>query len=65
MFIMPFQNHKLRQWLNPLSANRTKWSNTLKQFAGKLLTNCLSVFDYFIWLALKVLNIQVVCCKSV
>ena len=25
--------------LNPLSANPTKWSNTLKQFVGKLLTN--------------------------
>ena len=35
--------------LNPLSANPTKWSNTLKQF----LTNCLSVFDHFMNLALK------------
>ena len=31
---------------NPLSANPTKWSNTLKQFV-------LSVFDYFVGLALK------------
>ena len=31
---------------NPLSANPTKWSNTLKQFVGKLSTNCLSVFDH-------------------
>ena len=31
--------------LNPLSANPTEWSNTLKQFVGKLPTNCLSVFD--------------------
>ena len=30
-------------FLNPLSANITKWSNTLKQFVGKLPTNCLSV----------------------
>ena len=30
---------------NPLSANPTKWSNTLKQFVGKLLTNCLSVLN--------------------
>ena len=29
--------------LNPLSANPTKWSNTLKQFVGNLPTNCLSV----------------------
>ena len=36
-----------------LSANPTKWSNTLKQFVGKLLTNCLSVFDHFVGLALK------------
>ena len=34
--------------INPLSANFTKWSNTLKQFVGKL-----SVFDYFVGLALK------------
>ena len=32
--------------LNPLSANPTKWSNTLKQFV-------LSVFDHFVKLALK------------
>ena len=39
--------------LNPLSANFTKWSNTLKQFVGNLPTNCLSVFDHFVGLALK------------
>ena len=38
---------------NPLSANPTKWSNTLKQFVGKKPTNCLSVFDHFVKLALK------------
>ena len=38
---------------NPLSANCTKWSNTLKQFVGKLPTNCLSLFDHFVKLALK------------
>ena len=42
--------------VNPLSANFTKWSNTLKQVAGKLPTNCLSVFDHFVGLALKGLN---------
>ena len=31
----------------------TKWSNTLRQFVGKLSTNCLSVFDRFVGLALK------------
>ena len=40
--------------LNPLSANPTKWSNTLKQFAGKFPTNCLSVFDHFVTLAYNV-----------
>ena len=40
-------------WFNPLSANFTKWSNTLKRFVGKLLTNCLSVFDHFVGLVLK------------
>ena len=35
------------QIINPLSANPTKWSNTLK---------LLSVFDHFVGLALKGLN---------
>ena len=39
--------------LNSLSANLEKWSNTLKQFVGNLPTNCLSVFDRFMNLALK------------
>ena len=34
--------------VNPLSTNPTKWSNTLKQFVDKLLTNCLSAFDHFV-----------------
>ena len=41
---------------NPLSANPTKWSNTLKQFVCNLPTNCLSAFDHFVKLALKGLN---------
>ena len=40
-------------YLNPLSANPIKWLNTLKQFVGRLLTNCLSVFGHFVNLALK------------
>ena len=39
--------------VNPLSAKLTKWPNTLKQFVGNLPTNCLSVFDHFVGLALK------------
>ena len=39
--------------INPLSANPTNWSNTLKQFVSKLPTNCVSVFDLFVKLALK------------
>ena len=43
-----------KRFINPLSANNTKWwSNTLKQFIGKLPTNCLNVFDHFVGLALK------------
>ena len=42
---------------SPFSANPTKWSNTLKQFVGKLPTNCLSAFDQFVLLAVKVLNL--------
>ena len=41
------------QCINPLSANPTKWSNTLKQFDGKLPMNCLSVFDHFVGLELN------------
>ena len=38
---------------NPVRANPAKSSNTLKQFVGELPTNCLSVFDRFVGLALK------------
>ena len=38
---------------NPLSANFTKWSNTLKQFVGNLPTNYLSVIGHFVGLTLK------------
>ena len=44
--------------LNSLSASPTKWSNTLKQFVGNLPTNCLSVFDHFVKLALKGLRLS-------
>ena len=43
---------------NPLSAKPTKWSNTFKQFVGKLPTNYLSVFHHFVKLALKGLTIS-------
>ena len=39
--------------LNSLSANPTKWSNTLKQFVEDLPTNCSSVFDHFEGLTLE------------
>ena len=42
---------------NPLSANFTKWSNTLKQFVGKLRANCFSLFDHFVGLGIKGLRI--------
>ena len=35
------------------AANPLKWSNTLKQFVRKVPTNCLSMFDHFVGLALK------------
>ena len=35
---------------NPLSANPSKWSNTLKQFVGN---SCFSVFAHFVGLALE------------
>ena len=42
--------------INPLNANPTKWPKTLKQFVDKLPTNCLSVFDHFVGLAIKGLS---------
>ena len=48
---------KSQQMFNPLSANPTKWSNTLKQFIGNLPTNCLSVFGHFVGLVLKGLKL--------
>ena len=36
--------HRAQDFHSPLSANITKWSNTLKQFVG-MPTNCLSMFD--------------------
>ena len=48
----------LKYILNPLSANPTKWSNTLKQFVANLPTDCLSVFDHFMNLALKRLRLR-------
>ena len=43
---------------NPLSANPTKWSNTLKQLVGKLPANCLSAFNHYVRLVLKKLNLK-------
>ena len=48
-----YLGHSWQNTFNPLSAKFMKWSNTLKQFVGKLPTNCLSVFDHFVGLALK------------
>ena len=45
--------------LNPLSASPTKWSNTLKQFVGNSPTNCFSVFDHFVGLALKGYDLKI------
>ena len=38
---------------NPLTASPTKWSNTLKQFAGSSRRIVLSVFVHFVGLALE------------
>ena len=34
--------------INPLSANPTKWSNTLKQFVGNLPISCLIWYNQYI-----------------
>ena len=57
-FRKPSERHSLVLIVNPLNANFTKWSNTLKQFVGNLPTNCLSVFDHIVGLVLKLLNMS-------
>ena len=54
-FLKSILNSYRSQFDNLLSANPTKWSNTLKQFAdeSKLPTNCLGVFDHFMGLVIK------------
>ena len=51
--------------INPLSANPTKWPNTLKQIVGRLPTNCLSVFGHFVNLALKGLIWMWICVLNI
>ena len=54
-------------FFNPLSANPTKSSDTLKQFVGNLPRNRLSVFGHFMVLALKRLRfiVRKKCCLEV
>ena len=56
LFFCQYSFDILAVYFNPSSANPTKWSNTLKQVIVKLPSNCLSVFDHFVGLALKGLN---------
>ena len=51
-------NKSLKGIFNPLSANPTEWSNTLKRFVGNLPTNYLTVCGHFVGLALKRLNLH-------
>ena len=51
---IPILTYIYTHTFNPLSVNPTKWSNTFKQFVGKLQMNSLSVFDHFLGLVLKV-----------
>ena len=53
LFNMSVTNVCAILFFNPLRANPIKWSKVLKQFVDKLPTSCLSVFDRFVWLALK------------
>ena len=54
--LISLSTYKTKCIFNSLCANFTKWSNTLKQFIGKLPTNCFSVFGHFVRLVLKELN---------
>ena len=51
--IRPHVPEDIIRVFNPLNAKFTKWPNTLKQFIGRLPTNCLSVFGHFVGLAFK------------
>ena len=62
MYIIVDKNNLIQNYLSfyslcgfkILSANPTKWSDTIKQFFVSLLTNCFwRVFDHFLGLALK------------
>ena len=53
------QGSNLTIFLTFLSANLTKWSNTPKQFVGKLLAICLIMFDHFVGLMLKGLSLTI------
>ena len=59
MEIILIKNYLFPYILKPLNTNPKKWSNTLKQFVGNLPTNCLSVFDHFVKLALKGLTLPI------
>ena len=52
---IPLKNISLRYIFSLIfePLNSTKWSNTLKQFVGKLPTICFSVFDHFVGSELK------------
>ena len=55
--LCPFFNERFYVcYINPLNANPTKWSKTLKQFVGNLPTTCLSLFDHFVILVLYRVN---------
>ena len=58
-------NLLLNDLLNPLSPNFPKWSKTLKQLVSNMPTNCLSVFDHFVGLALKELIFDNKLCKEI
>ena len=57
--MIKFESYLANNNINPLSANPTNWPNTLKQFIGKLPTNCLSVFGHFVNLTFKGLIITI------
>ena len=52
------------RWVDVVSVNTTKWWNTLKQLVGNLSTNCLSVFEHFVGLTLKIVKIVKLFAKS-
>ena len=54
---------KISTLFGPLNANPTKWSNKFKKIVDSYQTNCLTVFDHFVWFVLEGLTMKLTSTK--